>query len=154
MATRASRRRVDWVPLYQCVIISQVVVAAIILDQRVYTTVYYGMGLLVETVTAVILLLGALACLFGILSGTHWFRPGADVRDSYLLEAWALVAVVVSMGIFWVGILHGGGHPGEIQLVLVLMAAVIVGLALKIVDFHIEVRRLSADLVAQLAGRG
>lgn len=152
MATRASRRRVDHVPMYQCVMVAQVVVAAIILDQRVFTSLYYGMGLLVETVTAVALLLGALACLFGIASGTRWFRPGSDTRDSYLIEAWALVAVVISMTVFWVGVLHGGGHSGEIQMVLVLMASVIVGLALKIVDFHAEVRRLSADLVARLAG--
>lgn len=149
--TMPTRRRVDHVPLYICVMLAQVVIAAIILDQRVYTHVYYWMSLLVETIAASALLVGALLCLFAICSGTRWFRPGVDIRDCYIIEAWALVLVVISMGMFWVGVLRSGGHTGDVQMILVLMAFVILGLGLKAFDFHVEVRRLSAALVRQVA---
>lgn len=150
MPSRPTRRRVDHVPLYVSVVISQAVIAIIILAQRVYTTLYYWMSLLVETIAASALLLGALGCLFGIASGTRWFRPTGDIRDSYIIEAWNCLLIVVSMAVFGVGVLRGGGHTGDVQMILVLMAAVMIGLALKAFDFHVEVRRLSAELAARL----
>jgi len=91
----------------------------------------------------------SLVCLFAAASGTR-FRPHADLRDTYLLQAWALIPVVLAVGVFAVGIVATVPWIANIETVVVLIS-LIVGLGWTAVHFYQQAHRLTRELVVRAA---
>src|SRR5262245_65558074 len=89
--------------------------------------------------------LGAAAGLFGAASGTPRFRPHADLRDCYTIQAWAMIPTAIAAAIFDVGVVLTDGPLIRIE-VAILIAAVIIGLIWNAWDFRTEAKRLTEEL--------
>jgi hypothetical protein len=136
---------VDRSPIYLWTLIAFVLISAVILGDvgGEQWAVHYRMSTGASDFMGAVLGMWSGAALFGAASGTRRFRPHSDLRDNLAIQQWALLPIVLSASVFDVAIaMRPGGPPIE---VVILLAALIVGLCWTAVDFHRETRRLTAE---------
>ena len=157
MPTRSRRRRIDHRPNYIWTLIAFLVISAVLpfhlagfgqAHARLDTIVGDGSGL--ADFTAAVLGFGSLFCLLGAATGTPWFRPHADLRDAYEIQAWMIIPTCIAAAIFDYGIIL---TRQDLQ-VAILLTCLIIGLAWNARDYRTEARRLTEELERRIEAGG
>lgn len=148
---KPARRRIDHVPLYICALVSLAAISVVILSHVATAgAAHERLGTRISDLMAAIMGLGCLAALYGAGCSTRWLRPGADLRDCYTIQAWAMIPIVMAAATFAVGILFTGPPLERIE-VVILLAGICAGLASKAADFWIQTRAITAELAHAVA---
>lgn len=158
------RRRLDHARYHICISLANVAIALFILwHWRTPTALISpvcggivnpvigraGMSLWMENVNGIVLFIGAAGQVFGWASGTKYFRPKTDIRDSYIIGGWASLLVAAAVGSMLIGVIWSYWPRLAAQFVAIILGVAITAASLwKAVDLlqwsrHIndEVRR-------------
>lgn len=114
------------------------------------TLVLSGLGLTTENLMAIILLNGSLMALYGIASGTRFFRKEADLRDCYSLAKWSLISISSALMVFSYGMITTSTFLWPpIFPVEILIGLSIAGL-FKAIDFHYGRELITVEIKHQI----
>lgn len=147
MPHRLARRRIDHHPLYLSMIVGLLIISIVILTHIAIHPAHERLNTGASDLMAAVMGLGAATALFGAASGTRRFRPGADLRDNYHIQSWALMPTTAAALVFNIAIFYTGPRLENIE-VVILVAALIVGLLITAREFQTQARRLTAELAA------
>lgn len=141
------RRRLDHGPMFVCVTIGLFFGAIYILSHWFEPTPLFSwLSLATENTMGVVQLLGCLGVFFGMLSGTRYFRSGADLRGCYDVVKWSCLPIGVAFGTFLIGAIFTGWVQPWYSETMLLFYGVEVGLFFVATELNFESRRLTREL--------
>lgn len=152
MPHRLARRRIDHHPMYLAPIAGLLIISLAILTHLGVHPAHERLNTGASDLFAAVLGIGSSACLAGAASGTRWFRPNADLRDSYHWQSWWLMPTTVAALVFNIAIFYTGPRLENIE-VVILISSLIVGLLLFARELQLQSRRITAELVHRIGSR-
>ena len=146
MLTIPIRRRLDHGPMYMCVTIGLFFGAIyIVAHWNTQTPMFSWLTLGTERLMGTVQLLSTGGCIFGMLKGTRFLTPGADLRDLYSIGKWSILPLLIAYGTFEIGVIMTGAIVPWSEANL-LFAMVAVGYVIVAAEFHVETLRLNKEL--------
>jgi hypothetical protein len=138
--------RLDHGRMYMCVTVGLWITSlSLILVGPVPNSTISNLNVFTQMSMAVVMFLGSTAKIIGFLRGTRFLRPDADIRDSYLIAMWAILATNTGLSVYVIAIFMNYGNFLLSTMGGSLGLSMVIGALWNAWDFRSEIHRINAE---------